>query len=359
MFVSGDFDRLYSEAASKRLYDIFAGITGLSDVSGDTGNTSLGTGRAISPKDAATCVLDFNRTAKFTAGLYDAIKKTQKKFPGDTVHILYAGCGPFAPFCFLISSLFRPEDVRFTLIDMHKRSLDCTRKIAQSLNMESFISQFRQCDAAEYKHDAADQFHILFIEAMQKALSVEPQVAIASNLYPQMIKGGIMVPESVTVEAALTDPNKLFNLQQSAKTTTEQKISYEISEGKFRNGLAEKVAVIFELSGRTACRFQKIFNRAANHAIALSPRCVFIPAQDNSNIYLAMFTRIQISGEISLDTFESGLTVPFVFTNLGPFKENTFIYFSYWADANPGIRYRIAEPGNLLHRLWALLRYIT
>lgn len=363
-FVSGDYDRQYSEAAAQRLYDIFAGITGLSDAPQDTEDTLLHTGRAISPKGAATCVLDVNRTAKFTAGLFNAIKRVQQKFPGETIHILYAGCGPFAPFCFLISSLFRPEEVRFTLIDIHKTSLGYAEQIARSLNMENYISGFCQCDAAEYKHDSTDPFHVLFIESMQKALSVEPQVAIASNLYPQMKKGGIMVPERITIEAVLTDPNKLFNLQPSAKNTAEQKVPCEISgetsgDGKTRDKLPEKLAAIFELSGRTAYRFQRTLIKYANNSIPLSPVCVFIPAQHNSNIYLSMFTRIQISGKIYLDTFESGLTVPFVFTNLGPFKKNTFIYFSYWADTNPGIRYKIAEPGNLLHKLFAALRYIT
>ena len=86
--------------AAAGLYSLCSSVTGIDEYSAhadDSGGTRLPSGEAISPRDAARCVLDYSRTSKFLRGLYASILEARQRFPDAAIEILYAGCGPFAP----------------------------------------------------------------------------------------------------------------------------------------------------------------------------------------------------------------------------------------------------------------------
>ena len=117
--------RLYETA--KHYYSFLSEITEISDASenpADDDITFVKGGKAISPKDAARCILDYRRTAKFLQGIYAAIRHARKVFPGEKIEILYAGCGPFAALAVPQCAKFSSDEIAFTLIDIHQRSLD-------------------------------------------------------------------------------------------------------------------------------------------------------------------------------------------------------------------------------------------
>jgi hypothetical protein len=60
-------------------------------------STQLPSGLALAPHLAALCVLDEQRTAAFQRGVALAIEAARARFPGETVEVVYAGTGPFAP----------------------------------------------------------------------------------------------------------------------------------------------------------------------------------------------------------------------------------------------------------------------
>src|SRR5215475_10677268 len=129
---------------------LFRDITGIRE---DTVNwrdrsaRSLPAGSAISPLDAARCLLDPWRTAIFLRGVYDAIQEAQRRFPGEVIHVLYAGCGPFAPLCLPLLPLLAGQAVHFTLLDVHARAIESVQAIMAALRLQGANVDCLVCDA--------------------------------------------------------------------------------------------------------------------------------------------------------------------------------------------------------------------
>lgn len=92
----------------QELHELYATITGIR--AGDITDKSiyLPSGKAVSSICAAHCLLEFQRTATFTRGIYRAVLALRQDFPGEQFRVLYAGCGPYATLVTPLTALFLP-----------------------------------------------------------------------------------------------------------------------------------------------------------------------------------------------------------------------------------------------------------
>jgi len=288
--------------AAAELYDLFLSISG----GHSSADTALASGTALSPSAAATCTRDGMRTAMFARGLRDAIAEAQRRFRGETIEVLYAGTGPFAALAVALMTILSASEVRFTLIDCHEESLASVRTVLRHFGFKKFVRAIVAADASVYR--LSTQVHVVVAEMMQRALGVEPQVEVFRNLASQLRANAILVPEQVTVDLVLGDP--------------------QLAPGSF-------VGTVAELSDAMLCAPDRR-NRIDVRTLTLGR----VPLAAS-----AMYaTTIRAFGRHVLREFDSGLTHPEVVRDLLNLREGERIAFWYEIGARPGIRWeRVAQ----------------
>jgi hypothetical protein len=324
-----------------QLYSFFTELTGLNRDSADpevTMATQLDSGLAISPGVAAGCLLDAFRTAQFLRATNAAIKESQNRFPGVVIEILYAGCGPYAPLALPLATRFTPDEVQFTLLDIHQRSLDTAWELFNRLGVGDFVRDFKQCDASSYTHPAPGMLHLVITETMQAALLNETQVSIAMNVAPQLCPGGMMIPESIVIDACL------WNL------------TYQPPDVLVGRGDPAQVGLPAELRriplGRVAEFTLETCRDLSNKLGANLPETGFLPAglvetpdAATEDFYLTLLTTLTVFDRFRLSEYESLLTYPIVMHDLGKIRGGMKIEFYYQLGAKPRFKCRLVNNG--------------
>jgi predicted GNAT superfamily acetyltransferase len=299
--------------ATHALREEFTALSGVGDEPGEA--TALDAGVAISPGDAARCLTDFARTVTFLRGIRAAIHEARRRFAGQRIRVLYAGCGPWAPLALPLCTEFRPEQVGFILVDIHERSIEAARRLVAGLDLDAFVIDAVQADATKLRLD--EPFHVVVAEVMQQALAKEPQFAVTANLAAQLPEGGLFIPERIRVEATAADVDREFALGPSPDPP-----------GRLRR----EVGTVMDLSAATVGGLA-----AAAGGGGLAAVVQQVPALDPGGIFhLMLRTHIDVFGEHRLDDYDSALTWPKILHELGQLRGGERLGFRYRTGPEPG-----------------------
>ncbi len=276
------------------------------------GETASGDGLAISPMQAALCAGEFQRTAVFLRGLRDAILEAVERRSPEPVRVLYAGSGPYATLAVPLMTVFPPEKVRFTVLDIHAESIASAQSVVHRLGLDRSVASFVLADACEYTIPADATPDIILSETMSAALEREPQVAIMRHLLGQA-PDAVIVPASVRVEAFLVD--------------TEKEIDVVVpdSGGAPVAGQPDRVLVgpVFELNAST------IRSWASLSGDRLPAAAIHIPPPPNPHYRPFLFTTVATHGEHVLRTHDSSVTGIREVTGIGDISSGRSVQFHY------------------------------
>jgi len=205
---STDSELNANKTAIDQMISLLCDITGLAlhpPIFIDDKFSSTTQGKAVSMITAAQCAEEFMRTQVFLRGVNQAIRDQLAN--KDRINILYAGTGPFGLLLLPLLPLFSPEKISVTLLDIHQESLDALQKVQNLLNVNDHIERIECVDILQWQPQPEQTFDIIISETMKAMLDQEPQVSIFAHLSPWLAKGGCLVPESISIEAWLTQQN--------------------------------------------------------------------------------------------------------------------------------------------------------
>jgi predicted RNA methylase len=307
LFERENYGKLYQVLHT--LHDFYASVTGIASDQTTDKNILLSTGKAISPGQAAGCLLDIQRTAVFTRGVYKAILKLKSVVDGP-INILYAGCGPYATLLTPLTTQFGHHEVRFHLMDINQESLDAVKLLYQHLQAEHYIASYLCEDAATYQLDFP--VHLIVCECMQKALAKEPQVAVMQNMIPQLHEHGIFIPQEIIVSAQLVNGER----------EVQARLDSSINPGRIDLG--------------------SIYTISESHYSGQAPITISIPEQTGVNDELYLFTSVKVFEEEHLEADNCSLTVPFSVGSIADLHGRQ-MEFKYVINQEPGFRWKVME----------------
>ncbi len=340
--------RLLSQTATRpeiiqaiaQLHDTLADITG---VRGDVRQaeldveTYLPQGMAVSPYLAAKCLVEVYRTRQYLQAVHAAIQEARRRFAPEPIHVLYAGCGPYATLAIPLMTQFPAGSVMFTLLDIHTQSIQAVRRLVETLSLAGYVQDIVQADATMYRAPAGQRPHVLVMELLQGALVREPQVAATFNLAPQLRPGGILVPERVTVDACLADREA----ENFATLVRRDATGFPVDH---QEAISRRIPLGRLLALHLAAVKQHQNSRGPGHLPAALPaRTITVPPYPAGSDQFMLLTTVKIFGPFRLANYESEVCHPVILYALNGVPPGSRITFTYTLEQNPGLRWKTSH----------------
>lgn len=327
-------------------------------------------GLIMSPDNCITTQLDDLRVRAFVRGIDQAItdKLTDKSDSEQRpLHIVYPACGPFAPLLMPLLSHYKSQhkytaqQLQVTLIDLQQGAVESLAELVEAMDVGGYIHDIQCLDAISWQPDLMG-VDIVVLEAMQHGLSREAQFGIARHFARLLGPKGCLVPQKITVTAALNRSQREFVEQwQGAKY---------LSSAEMNQTIKAERTVLGEIFSLTAQSLLELPERILDENTTLI-ECgkVSIPTlpQNNDEQTLLLCSQIQVYGDEYLDEYDSGITHPLpdqqVCINFSPredrpgdllLKSGDGIQFFYRMNGLPGFlatwcEGEIAQTGVLSH----------
>ena len=244
-------------------------------------------GMALGPTWAAMCIEDIARTRCFVRGTYQAVLACLSANANRPVHLLYAGCGPFATLVLPLLSYFSEQQLRLTLVDINPISVQCVQRLFARLNLQDHLVEVALTDAVNMKIAQPKGIDIVLSETMQRALQNECQVQIMRNLILQLPDSVVMLPERIALTLAQKDFSKPLATSDETRQMETLGTLFELSAATIRQSRSSME------NGLPAPQTEGMTVTLARHEMALY-----------------VLTDIQVFGDAHLHFNASGLTTP-------------------------------------------------
>ena len=294
--------------------------------------TFIDGGKAVSPHIAARCLLDPLRTIQFLRGIYAGIHEAMRRFPGERIHIVYAGCGPYATLLLPLTTQFTPEQIELTLIDIHKPSIEAVQNLIEAFEIEPYIYRCVQTDAITYRHPPEKPLHMVVSETMQAGLDQEPQLAITRNFLPQLKKNGLFIPEAIEITATLSK-------------STEEDVGLRMHRDKYGYPVGREVEAQTErLSLGSVITLNAKFAHPEKIGYGwdgIPLTTIEVPVRDEQFDQFLLLTTISIFGSYGFAPYDCELSFPKRISDLTAVISGSKIRFSYLFDGNPGLHHEL------------------
>lgn len=150
-------------------------------------------GKAVSLDCALNqCIDDFKRTAIFIDAAKQAISKHGKR-------VLCIGSGPLG--ILLLPTLLGNSGLEVTFVEINEIALNALESLCEKLALSKrHTLRFICADACEEPLAEHGSFDVLISETMNRFLEHEPYVSLIQKNIHNLRKGGILIPEQVTLK---------------------------------------------------------------------------------------------------------------------------------------------------------------
>jgi hypothetical protein len=183
--------------------------------------------------------------------------------------------------------------------------------VLEELGLVRSIRACVQGDAAEHV-PAGRGPHVVLVEAMQRALEREPQVALTARLAPRLREGALWLPARIAVDAFLGEP------------------------GPERDAPRVPLGTVLELRADTAPALWAA-REPFEGGEALPPVRLRVP-DDTPPRHVLLSTTLDVFGPHRLGEGDSGITLPLPLHALGRVPAGARIELRYLLGERPGFQ---------------------
>ena len=196
-------------------------------------------------------------------------------------------------------------------------------RIVDALGLGGSVRDVVVADATSWEPPRGARFDLLVVEAMERSLAREPQAAICRRLVPHLAPSGFLLPERVSVDLVLSDPE----VEMADGADGEARAAVRLAAGRLLELTRESAAAPPGPSG------------------AFPPVTVVLPAAIGPRRRATLVTSVHVHGGHSVAEGASGLTTPEVLWGIPSLPAGARLCFRYREGRAPGLTWSVPDDG--------------